>query len=294
MHYSISLKAFILSICFTAVLGTLLIQASPGLACSPADPEAPSAQASPSLTEKPFDPDDERRAFVGNMAVSTFLILCLLYAGHILFATKRIITPASARRPDGTEGRISIAQAMRYFDGGSSNFWAFLILTLFLPIFLSSLSDVVPALDPDLNKIDKAYHELFISSLGTQIVYFISVVTISVLITLEFSYIHTLRRSVPDWIPMLLVALAMDFVTLLVFNFIVRHPNHWAVEPSTFTRLAMILAAIMAFVSSCLILISARTAAALNDGQVDFPAFNANDIDHLKEKKIGGAGDGQT
>ena len=283
MSHSHFLKILILSVCLAAVSGTLLASTSSAQEGLSADREA----ASDDPEEKPFNPNNYLRIFVGNMAVGAFFLLCLLYIGQTFAAIFRALKPVSAKSEDGSEDIISIFQATRYFDGGLPNIWAFLILALLLPIFLSSMSDVVPVLYPNLDRLDKEHHELFVSSSGAQIVYFMSIVTICVLITLEFSYLHNLRRNAPEWITLLLVALALDFVSLLVFNFFVQHPSRWAFEPSSETQWGMILTAFFAFCSSFLILICARTAAALNAGQIAFPIFS-DDTDQEGEKTVGG------
>ena len=57
--------------------------------------------------------------------------------------------------------------------------------------------------------------------------YYVCLALIGVLITLEFSYLHTLRRSAAAWIPMLLSALVLDLITLLVFIFVIGNPHFW-------------------------------------------------------------------
>ena len=264
--------------------GTLLI--APGL--PPADPEPPSARDR--TEEEPSDvvrARDDLRIFAGNVTVVAFAVLFVLYATQIIVAASRARIPVLAKRQDGSEGRISIHQAAKYFDDGLLNNWTFFVLVFFLPIFLSSISDVVPVLNPNLERIEDSYHQRFVSSSLSQVVYFMSIATISVLLTLEFSYINNLWKNASEWIPTLLAALALDFANLLVLNFFVQQPNQWTFTPSAYTQSAMIMAAVLAFCATFLILICARTAAALNAGQIDFPTSD-DDIDRQEGKNIGG------
>ena len=309
------LKVLILFVCFTAVPGTLFTQTSsaqedslgdpepppagPGLPLAGpglplAGPETPSGAPEPPSARDGADSREELRkvrdalqAFANIVAVVVFIVLYALYTVQMFVAIRRASRPVSAKRRDGSKVSISILQAVSYFDGGLSHIWPFLILTFCLPIFLSSISDVVPVLYPSLDKIDESSHQLFVSSSGAQLVYFVSIVTISVLITLEFSYIYNLGQDVSEWRPTLLVALVLDLANLLVFNLVVRHPDQWIYSPSALIQIGMVLAAGLAFSSTFLILIFARTAAALNAGQIDFPTSD-DAIDHQKGKNIGG------
>ena len=251
------------------------------------DSGTPPARDRADSREERSDVREDIQGFAGNVAIAAFTALCLLYTVQIAVAFLLANRPVSAKRGDGSEGRISIRQAARYFDGGPSHIWPFLILTFCLPIFLSSISDVVPVLYPNLDKIAESSHGLFVSSSGAQLVYFVSIVTISVLITLEFSYIYNLGQDVSEWRPALLVALALDLVNLLVFNLIVQHPSQWISRPSASMQGSMVIATGFAFLSTFLVLICARTSAALKAGQIDFPTSD-DAIDHQKGKNIGG------
>ena len=105
---------------------------------------------------------------------------------------------------------------------------------------------------------------------GPKYIYYLCLSFVTILITLEFSYLHSLRRSAPDWIPMLLSALVLDLIALLVLVFVVGNPTDWSYpHPQFLTRVAFGIATIVAVVSSVYILMLARTAGALHDGQID-------------------------
>ena len=143
--------------------------------------------------------------------------------------------------------------------------WVFSILAVLLPVFLTTMADLVPLFQ------DSGTSESQTSPpLGSKLLYIVSVGCIGVLITLEFSYLHTLRKSAAEWIPMLLVALALDLIFLLILNFVIRNPDSWnPPHPSSFTIAMLILTTIFATISSFSILVLARVAGALHDGQFD-------------------------
>ena len=119
--------------------------------------------------------------------------------------------------------------------------------------------------------------------LMAQYVYYLCLSCISILITLEFSYLHTLRESASDWIPMILSALVLDLIALLGLIFIVGNPNDWvSARPTFVSQVSFGVVTFVAFVSSFFILILARTAGALNDNKID--------IKMMHNRKMGSEG----
>ena len=111
--------------------------------------------------------------------------------------------------------------------------------------------------------------------------YYICLTCIGVLITLEFSYLHTLRRSAPDWLPMLLSALVLDLIAMLVLIFVVGNPDDWKPNyPAATTLQAFLIATGIALLSSLLILVLARTAGALHDKQIEIEKV----MDRIKKR----------
>ena len=122
---------------------------------------------------------------------------------------------------------------------------------------------------------------------GSHLLYYVCLACVSVLITLEFSYLHTLRISASEWIPMLLAALVIDFMALLTLNFVVGNPNLWPAvldsqssshnvvyHPTFLTNISITIATIFAICSSLSILVLARAAGGLHDGKIEVSAVN--------------------
>lgn len=104
------------------------------------------------------------------------------------------------------------------------------------------------------------------------VLFFTYISIISVIITLEFSYIHNLRNSAPEWTPFLLVSLVLDLTTLLAFILGVKHPDRWTEKLTLVPQVMMLLTAVAALLSSFLVLVLSRTAGALHERQIDFPS----------------------
>lgn len=197
--------------------------------------------------------------YIANMLSAVlFTLLSIFYIVQLVISWRRGNQPLVVPRPNGSEGTTSVRSALPHFDGGLQNtIWAFLILGIFLPVVLASMGHVLPYLRKD---------DPF------AIMYFICVAVITVIITLEFSYVHNLRNSAPEWTPFLLVGLVLDFTALLVFTLVVGHPNDWTDKPmSELLILAMLVTTVIAVLSSFVVLVLARTAGALHTGQIGFP-----------------------
>ena len=239
------------------------------------------------------------------IALVVLIILVFLYLVQIVMARRQANLLDDVTLSCGETKSIRLSTCIKLYDGGARNIWIFLILAAFLPIFLNSLSDLHnllmssadrqttlaqsaplpptalfgedgPLLPPELLQQYEEYYRGAISQRNTsngdsftKWIYFVCISSIGVLITLEFSYLHSLRKSAPEWIPLLLSALVLDLVALILFVFIISHPQTWGINPPLFlTKVVAFVTTLIALGSSLLILIFARTAAALHDGQV--------------------------
>lgn len=222
------------------------------------------------------DSAPENALFASYFAASLFAIVTVFYFIQAVLAYLQARTPQKVKMLDGNEAETTLFSAFKYFDEGISNsIWAFLILGIFLPMVLTSLSNIVPILH---GKITSTDGQLQISRPAAS-AYYICIALISVLITLEFSYIHNLRRRAPEWVPFLLVALVLDLTTLLVIIFAVTPPVEWKINPSGITRIMMLFTVIFALISTFGVLVLARTASALHDGLIDFSNEDQNEHD---------------
>lgn len=76
---------------------------------------------------------------------------------------------------------------------------------------------------------------------------------------------------------MLVVAIALDIITLVVFFSFVENPHDWEVVLGSGTRTTMTSATLAAVMSSFMILMFARCAGAVTMGQVQLPVDDAPD-----------------
>ena len=200
-----------------------------------------------------------------------FAVLCALYVLQSVFAYRLSGQKRRVTGSDGTEFVIPVRVATFFVNGGISNIWQFLILAVFVPVFFASLNSAV-----------KLFKDADATALSFTHAYCLS--TIIVLITLEFAYIHSLRQKIESWVSMLLVALALDFATLMVFIFAIGDPTTISQngatangEPSAdslgfgTTIMYLLVTTFFAFISTISTLLFAQTVAILADGKVDFP-----------------------
>ena len=202
--------------------------------------------------------------FAANFSITVFAALFLCYTVQAALAAIRAATKESVRGSDGEQRQVTLWQVVRIYDGGMANVWTFFILAIFSPVLLTGLGNILPFVQisthPD--RLSAALYSLCLAAIG-------------VIITLELSYVHNLRTSAKDWIPMLVVAIALDIITLVVFFSFVINPHQWGVPLAPGTRTTMLSATVAAVMSSFMILIFARCAGALTDGQVSLPAADA-------------------
>lgn len=209
----------------------------------------------------------DQDAFVGTLAITVFAILLSFYVLQIVIAITRSLAKEDVPSEDGSAASISLLEAATIFDGGYRNIWTFFALVIFVPVFLTAMGDIIP-----LVSSQSIFENM--SGQGAAVLYYMCVAIIGVLITLEFSYIHNLRRSAPEWISMLIVALALDFATLMSLHLFVQSPQIW-VGPSVATAAMMGITTAGAMISTFTILVIARTAGALADGQIIVPSDNS-------------------
>ena len=183
-------------------------------------------------------------------------VFTCLYLAQLSIAALRGFNENTESR-DGVT-RPPLFRCLRGFDDGPHNLWVFVLLAFMFPVFLTSLVNIYPLFGADV-------YENF----ATRFSYYLCVSCVCVLMTLEFSYLHTLRKSARGWSAMMLAALVLDLMTLLVLLFLVRTPQDWTSNhPSSWTHAAFCIATFTAAASSLSILILSRVAGAVYDDQV--------------------------
>ena len=169
----------------------------------------------------------------------------------------------SPGRDQNDERAVRLRDVVRHHDGGLRDAWTFFLLAVFCPVLLTGIGDMIP-----LTSGDWGYNAGSSAAL-----YFACLATIGVLITLELSHVYHLRRNANEWIPMLVVAIALDILTLLIFFTLIGHPATWLdTGDGTLTgmlRWMMSITTVIALYSSLVVLVYARAAGALSDEQVD-------------------------
>ena len=246
-------------------------------------------------------------------SIYVFSTLCLLYVIQLIIALVRAAQPMK-HLFDSTERVISIHQAAKVFDGGlRNNFWTFGVLAIFLPVVLAVLSNAITSVSllqgsaqmGDLGRalrlalddiettavIDSSvvaqfttsflgYYETlsrqgFLPPPGFLVHLFVTIII--VLIALEFSYIHNLRRVRSDWISMLLVASTLDFATILAIVLASRHTLDIYILPFMGVTTAL------ALLSTYFVLVYSRISGALSEGQVRWQEF-VEEIEKIREE----------
>ncbi len=205
-------------------------------------------------------------------------LITVFYFIQSLLSYRKAFSVQTVKTLKGTRRDTTLFEAMKYFDGGLSNsVWVFFILSFFLPIFLASMGNIIPVFHVTENN----------SSISDKIppvtaaLYYVYISLLIVLITLEFSYIHNLRKKSADWIPFLLVALVLDMATLLLFTFGIGTPSKLWVQ--TITQVMMMFTSFCALTSTFFVLILARAAGALQDDEIKFPEEDTAETDEQNE-----------
>ena len=271
----------------------------------------------------------------GNVsAFGLIIFLLVLYFLQIIWTLIQGIQDETRKRKDGRVFKFNLFNCLWKYDDGYRSIWVFFVLTVLLPVFLNSMSDLISILNnkdyieesKSLSRLEelmgdsqfmsisqfapilpesedpttlmhairlmeigfqqrekqletwlnsaKIRHNQYSDMLVGKWMYYVCLACIGVLITLEFSYLHALRRNAHDWVPMLLSALVLDLITMLVLIFVVGNPVDWQLgHPDGRTVWAFLIATVVALLSSLLILVLARAKGALRDGQIDLSDF---------------------
>ena len=210
--------------------------------------------------------------FPGYLSVALFTALSMCYFLQWWLAGGRAGEP----QEDNTD--VTLADIVRHHDDGYRDVWAFFVLTIFSPVLLTAIGNMIPL----ITETDTLYEP------SDAAVYFLCLAVIGVLITLELSYVYQFRRSATGWIPLLAASVALDILTLLVLFSFVRNPVLWeapidspmSTEPNKAilhwaTKLFMAITTGFAFWSSFWILVYTRTAGALRDRLVEIDTVAA-------------------
>ena len=192
------------------------------------------------------------------LSPALFAALLLCYGVQAVIAIFKALEPTGYDRNSTRD--ITLWAVARKYDGGIPNMWTFFVLAIFGPVFLNAIGNMLPLISGG-DILDRMSAALYFGCLAA----------IGVILTLELSYVHNLRKSAREWIPMLVVAIALDIIALLVFFLLVETPHAWPAREKLddMTRLTMVMTTLLALCSSFLILIFARAAGALDDGKVD-------------------------
>ena len=183
---------------------------------------------------------------VGNsftITTAAFSVLCACYVIQFVLATRLVKRPERLRlEPDNKQ--FTIKNVMSVYDNGPrNNFWTFGVLAIFLPVVLAFVTSLFlfesypfdvetirRAVTAGLEGYQEVERDIPIEFLTERIidryqvivgrgrsseVIELCVAVIIVLITLELSHIHSLRKIDSEWTSMLIVASALDFATLL-------------------------------------------------------------------------------
>ena len=233
--------------------------------------------------------------FTDEVAVWILGVLIFLYLGQIAWAINDSLKPIAItienEKHDGSyiDVQVKLYACLKFFDGGLRNMWVFFIIAFFLPVALTSMAELVPLFqnEQDPLEFDLLFQGNKEPSPKSKLLYIVCVGCIGVLMTLEFSYLHTLRKSAAEWVPMLLAALALDLMVLLVLNFVVKNPALWGTySPAPATVGALSIATSIAILSSFCVLVLARVAGALHDKQIDVSKVIEAESIRYKKLKI--------
>ncbi len=308
MRCFIILRILILSICLTSIPGTLFAQEAypPSGEIASQGNQISVSGGSPNYEDSTEKDNllDYLRRIASITATVMFSFLSLLYTLQIFVVREKNKVPIKDYRKSGVpseqeqgEGShqsgenqsgknpVLVRDVLSSLDYRLSDTWPFFLLAFLFPILLSSINDVVPVLYPELDRFNNNHLNSLIGRSSAQILYFISVSTLSVLITLEFSYLYNIWKSTTDWFSVILTALGLDIICLLICIGVVRNPAWWNATPEWETLWAMGIAVMISFYSTFRILLSARTAVALHDGHIDSDLLKEVEETDLTERR---------
>ena len=206
------------------------------------------------------------RFFTETLTVALFMALSVCYTVQGVFAHLR-----ARERLDESPSDVSVTlrDVVLFHEGGRLNVWTFFALAILSPVLLSSIGNMTPL----TGVTSQVQYDRPAAAM-----YFLCLAVIAVLLTLELSHVYQLRRTAREWIPMLVVSIALDILTLLIFLLFVKNPSFWAgpvpsANPleanllpgglSWETEVSMVGTTILALFSSFWILVYARTTDAL-------------------------------
>ena len=186
-------------------------------------------------------------------------VMIFLYIGQFGFCfrlAKLTRAEGSTRKSDPT-----IWQSLRKDVESQFSIWAFVIMAFFIPFMLGIVPDVA-LLSGELLRGSRqipssAVDAQELAGMTARVVYGISVTVLTVLITVEFTYL----ANAPDqriWQRMLVVALALDIITLIILSYFIFDPEQFPRELGAVTLLMIGSTGFFAFLSSFLIIICVR------------------------------------
>ena len=192
-------------------------------------------------------------------------VMVFLYGGQFLYCLKL----ARLTRADQATGRRAPTVWDSLWKDVEAQFgtWAFVIMAFVIPFMLGIVPDIatlsgqlfreVPSPDgANGSAISKA-------GITAEVVYGIAITVLTVLITVEFTYLaNVLNQRI--WQRMLVVALALDIISLIVLSYFVFDPKHVTHELGGVTILMIGATALSAFLSSFLIIVCVRELGTLN------------------------------
>lgn len=202
-----------------------------------------------------------------NANTGPLFALIALYIVHVGLLYSKANGPAdeyiSKCRDIGNVARIrrervsgrSLLDCVGYHDGGWNSIWAYTAISFLLPVFLSAVSDILP-LPSDTggeSVVDGLVREICVASM-------------IVLIALELSHIHILRKNAADWFPTMLASLALDISILVIVGVVDKYTP--LTDLSTILIVAVNVVAVIATLNA---LLFARVAGALYDDKIDMP-----------------------
>lgn len=254
------------------------------------------------------------------MIFNVMAILYLIHAIFAFRAARDSTAHVKNNHVKKEKYSYSLFDCIEYYDGKLTDAWVYAVISLVFPVFLSVLIDTssfmggvgsdsggvpsntgdsrdtpsyigdsgdVPSYTGDpggaSNTGDSGDAPSYIGdpdSRSAMFVYYVSLTAAIVLITLEVSHIHMLRKSAADWLPYLAVSLVFDVIVLIALHAIVLYPSLWEEKgyyPSRVTVAGMATATVVAAVVTSSILLFARVASDVNNEKIDVRKFGVQE-----------------
>ena len=192
-------------------------------------------------------------------------LMIFLYIGQFAFCVrlaKLTRDDDSTRKTDPT-----IWQSIKKDVESQFGVWAFVIMAFFIPLMLGIVPDIAILSGELLRGSNQAANfngqELAMSGISARVVYGISITVLTVLITVEFTYLANSPNQ-RLWQRMLVVALALDIITLIILSYFIFDPKHFPRDLGRVTLFMIGFTGCVAFLSSFLIIVCVRELNALN------------------------------